>query len=60
MHQEAEPLFARYTNENVQNFERKHYDLIAKFGRYLHRNAVLGRADTPEEAEFLAEHGRGF
>jgi uncharacterized protein (DUF924 family) len=38
----------------------KHRDLIRKFGRFPHRNAVLGRPSTPEEAEFLAAHGRGY
>ncbi len=32
---------------------RKHYDVIARFGRFPHRNAALGRATTPEEAEYL-------
>ena len=31
-----------------------HRDVIARFGRFPHRNAVLGRADTPEEAAYLA------
>lgn len=34
-----------------------HADIIRKFGRFPHRNAVLGRATTPEEAAFLAEDG---
>ncbi len=41
-------------------FAAKHREVIARFGRFPHRNAVLGRTDTPEEAAFLAEHGRGF
>ena len=60
VHQTAQPLFAQYTNENVQDFERKHYDLIAQFGRYPHRNALPARTNTPKETQFLAEHGRGF
>jgi len=60
VHQAAQPSFAQYTNENVQDFERKHYDLIAQFGRYPHRNALLARTNTPKETQFLAEHGRGF
>lgn len=60
IHQQAQALFARYTNEYVQAFEHKHYDLIAQFGRYPHRNALLSRPNTPAEAQFLAEHGRGF
>lgn len=38
----------------------KHRDLIRKFGRYPHRNAMIGRETTEEEAAFLAQHGRGF
>jgi len=34
-----------------------HRDIIAKFGRFPHRNAVLGRKSTPEELQFLAEGG---
>ncbi|EGP08774.1 putative transmembrane protein [Bradyrhizobiaceae bacterium SG-6C] len=34
-----------------------HADIIRKFGRFPHRNAVLGRTTTPEEAAFLAEGG---
>ena len=37
----------------------KHREIIAKFGRFPHRNAVLGRISTPEEIEFL-KGGRGF
>jgi uncharacterized protein (DUF924 family) len=35
---------------------RHHYDIVARFGRFPHRNIVLGRETTPEEAEFLEEH----
>lgn len=34
---------------------RSHRDIIARFGRFPHRNAVLGRPSTPEEMRFLAE-----
>ncbi len=37
----------------------KHRDIIRKFGRFPHRNALLGRESTPEEIEFL-KGGRGF
>ena len=40
-------------------YATKHRDLIRKFGRFPHRNAVLGRESTPEELEFL-KGGRGF
>ena len=35
-------------------FAKLHYDIIRRFGRFPHRNAVLGRENTPEEAEYLA------
>jgi uncharacterized protein (DUF924 family) len=38
----------------------RHRELIRRFGRFPHRNVMLGRVSTPEEAAFLAEHGRGF
>jgi uncharacterized protein (DUF924 family) len=34
-----------------------HRDIIARFGRFPHRNAMLGRKSTPEELQFLAEGG---
>ena len=37
-----------------------HRDIIARFGRFPHRNACLGRASTPEEVEFLKQPGSGF
>ena len=41
------------------DFATKHRDIIRKFGRFPHRNAVLGRESTAEEIEFL-KGGRGF
>ncbi len=39
---------------------RRHYDIIARFGRYPHRNELLGRASTAEEIEFLKQPGSSF
>ena len=39
---------------------QKHYDVIARFGRFPHRNAILGRASTPEEIAFLQQPGSRF
>lgn len=39
---------------------QKHYEVIARFGRYPHRNELLGRASTPEEIEFLRQPGSRF
>lgn len=33
---------------------RQHYDVVARFGRFPHRNATLGRQTTDEEAHYLA------
>ena len=41
------------------DYATKHRDIIRKFGRFPHRNAVLGRESTAEEVEFL-KSGRGF
>jgi uncharacterized protein (DUF924 family) len=37
-----------------------HRDIIARFGHFPHRNAILGRASTPEELEFLQQPGSSF
>ena len=42
------------------DYARRHYEIIARFGRFPHRNAVLGRLSTPEEIEFLKQPGSGF
>jgi uncharacterized protein (DUF924 family) len=39
---------------------QKHYDVIARFGRYPHRNELLGRPSTAEEIEFLQQPGSRF
>jgi len=38
----------------------RHRDVIARFGRFPHRNRILGRAGTPQETAFLAQPGSGF
>ncbi len=38
-------------------FARHHRDIVARFGRFPHRNSLLGRESTPEEERFLAEGG---
>ncbi len=39
---------------------QKHHDIVARFGRFPHRNAILGRASTAEETAFLREPGSRF
>ncbi|HUQ11856.1 MAG TPA: DUF924 family protein [Steroidobacteraceae bacterium] len=41
-------------------YAKKHRDIIVKFGRFPHRNTMLGRQSTPEEAAWLAEFGNPF
>jgi uncharacterized protein (DUF924 family) len=47
------------TNVNL-DYARKHRAIIARFGRFPHRNRVLGRESTAEEVSFLAQPGSGF
>ena len=60
VHQQALTLFAQPGMENNLDFERRHKAIIDRFGRYPHRNAVLGRTSTPEELAFLSEPGSSF
>ena len=46
-------------NANAISYSRQHRDIIARFGRFPHRNKVLGRPSTPEEVDFNKEFG-GF
>jgi 23S rRNA pseudouridine1911/1915/1917 synthase len=41
-------------------FAKRHADIVERFGRFPHRNAVLGRPSTPEELEFLKQPGSSF
>lgn len=52
-------LQAELGGETLDSAER-HCDVIRRFGRFPHRNAVLGRANTAEEEAYLAEFGAGF
>jgi uncharacterized protein (DUF924 family) len=45
---------------NDMDYARRHHEIIARFGRFPHRNAVLGRESTPEETEFLKQPGSSF
>jgi uncharacterized protein (DUF924 family) len=42
------------------DYAHRHRDVIRRFGRFPHRNAALGRANTVEEQAYLAEHVSGF
>ncbi|WP_280563948.1 DUF924 family protein [Chromohalobacter sp. 48-RD10] len=60
IHQEALRLFDQPGLERNLDFERRHWAIIERFGRYPHRNAVLGRESTPEERDFLRQPGSSF
>ena len=60
VHEEAMRLFDQPGLEKNLDFERRHKVIIDQFGRYPHRNAILGRSSTPEEAAFLAQPGSSF
>ena len=47
-------------NDGFLDYARRHHEIIARFGRFPHRNAALGRSSTPEETSFLAQPGSGF
>jgi uncharacterized protein (DUF924 family) len=46
--------------EEFLDYARLHADVIARFGRFPHRNAALGRTSTPQEMNYLAQPGAGF
>ena len=52
-------LFSSWGYKTNVQFAKEHRDIIKRFGRFPHRNKVLGRKNTPEEEEFLKTH-KGF
>ena len=60
LHQEALRLFSQPGLESNLRFEERHKAIIDRFGRYPHRNAILGRESTEEELEFLRQPGSSF
>lgn len=60
IHKKALELFGQPGAEYNYGFELKHKAIIDRFGRYPHRNAILGRESTPEEIEFLKQPGSSF
>jgi uncharacterized protein (DUF924 family) len=46
--------------KDIYQYAVRHRDIIARFGRFPHRNEALGRPSTPEETEFLKQPGSGF
>ena len=60
IHEQAVGLFGRYVNDNALDFEMKHKVIIDRFGRYPHRNAILGRVSSDDELAFLQEPNSAF
>ncbi len=60
VHLQAVALFSQPGMENNLNFELRHKAIIDRFGRYPHRNAILGRKSSTEELAFLSEPGSSF
>ena len=56
--EQDEPALA--SPARLVDWAQQHHDIVARFGRFPHRNALLGRADTAEEAAFLLTPGSGF
>ena len=60
IHEVAVQLFEKHGKEDNLDYEMRHKAIIDRFGRYPHRNAVLGRESTAEELEFLQQPGSSF
>lgn len=54
------PSALKEAMENAHKFAVQHCEIIERFGRFPHRNAILGRKSTPEEIEFLKQPGSSF
>ena len=60
VHAQAVALFSQPGMEGNLNYELHHKAIIDRFGRYPHRNTILGRSSTAEELAFLSEPGSSF
>jgi uncharacterized protein (DUF924 family) len=60
IHEIAMDLYKKNGIQSDLDFEIKHQDVVKRFGRYPHRNRILGRASTKFEIEFLNQPGSGF
>jgi uncharacterized protein (DUF924 family) len=60
IHDVAITLFTKNGIQSNLDFEIKHRDIIEQYGRYPHRNAILGRVSSPEEIAFLKQPGSSF
>ncbi|WP_136253878.1 DUF924 family protein [Onishia niordana] len=60
VHEEALRLFEQPGLEESLRFEHRHHDILLRFGRYPHRNAILGRESSNQEQAFLEQPGSRF
>ncbi len=60
IHAQAEKLFKEHTDEETYGFEIRHKVIVDRFGRYPHRNEILGRTSSTEEIEFLTQPNSSF
>ncbi|MDE2598597.1 MAG: DUF924 domain-containing protein [Rhodocyclaceae bacterium] len=60
IHVEAEALFREHAPAGSYDFELRHKAIVDRYGRYPHRNAILGRDSTDAELEFLKQPGSSF
>lgn len=60
IHVQAEALFREFAPRENHEFELRHKAIIDRFGRYPHRNEVLGRTSSAEELAFLTQPGSSF
>ena len=56
----AVEMYRNFDDEKSMQSAIGHRDAIRQFGRFPHRNEVLGRTSTPEEKDYLAQPGAGF
>ncbi len=56
----ALPMFEQLIDPRTADFTRRHRDVIARFGRFPHRNAALARVSSAEELAFLQTPGSRF
>ena len=60
VHTRAVELFSQAGLEDNLDFELRHQAIINRFGRYPHRNSILGRPSSAAELAFLSEPGSSF
>ena len=60
IHQQAVKLFEQLDNQQSLDFEIQHKKIIERFGRYPHRNRILGRVSNQEEVNFLKQANSSF